>query len=414
MHRNQSFHFLLLLSILVIAFAGTPVVMARTFFVAPAEPSLSATNQILDFYAGGTSGSFSLRMSPQGGEMSIEGSNGITWTAWGYVTTQWSIGTVYIFFLANVTQNDFRIGFLYLMNSSYNQFILRVFDYQTDNINIFNFQGIQHVYNRTVSTNPTTVPHLNLNAESKIKSGIMAVGPGLYLADDGGKEVLGNVTLNIYPIYQQLFSGQSNYNELWSLLSDSSGNFYFAILYMQNSDKQHIIVEHQLRLNDYERLNGRTIEATWTTGRFPDQVIVRLPVSSNLTLDGVPFQTNSLGALTIYLPNTEVSILVPTELVAPNGSKLQFMSWGIYGSSNPLTIAPNSSLDLHAYYEAGSRLAAISVFYNQHEYEHVFGSSAGVLNIMPQNVQTSTRSVSSKLQPIQLVSQKEFLKLPAD
>jgi hypothetical protein len=289
-------------------------------------------------------------MSPQGGEMSIDGSDGITWTAWSYVTTQWSIGEVYIFFLANVTQNDFRIGFLYLTNSSSNQFILRVFDYQTDNINIFNFQGIEHVYNRTVWTSPSSMPQLQLNPEAKIKGGISAIGSGLYLADNGGEEILGNTTLNIYPIYSQLYSGQSSYNELWSLLTDNFGNSYFAILYMQNGDRNHIIVEHQLRLNDYERLSGRTVEASWTIGIFPNQVIIRLPVSANITVDGVPFQTNYLGALTLYLPNTTISISVPSELTAMNGTILQFASWGSYGSSNPLVISPTSDLDLRANY----------------------------------------------------------------
>ena len=342
--------FLLLLSVIAIAFCCTPVANAKTYLVAPAEPRLSASNQIPDFYAGGNSGSFSLRMSPQGGEMSIDGSDGITWTAWSYVTAQWSIGKVYIFFLANVTQNDFRIGFLYLMNSSSNQFILRVFDYKTDNINIFNFQGIEHVYNRTVWTGPSSMPQLQLTPEAKIKGGIAAIGPGLYLADNGGEEILGNTTLNIYPIYSQLYSGQSSYNELWSLLTDNFGNSYFAILYMQNGDSNHIIVEHQLRLNDYVRLSGRTVEATWTIGDFPNQVIIRLPVFANITVDGVPFQTNALGALTLYLPDTAVSISVPSELTATNGTTLQFTSWGSYGSSNPLVISPNSDLDLRADY----------------------------------------------------------------
>jgi len=342
---------LVLISVLAIAFCGTPV-NAKTYLVAPAEPNLSVSNQVPDFYAGGNSGAFTLRVSAQGGEMSIDESDGITWTAWSYVTTQWSIGKVYIFFLANVTQNDFRIGFLYLTNSSSNQFILRVFDYQTDNINIYNFQGIEHVYNRTVWTSPCSMPQLQLVPEAKIASGISAIGPGFYLADNGGENILGNTTLNIYPIYRQLYSGQSSYNELWSLLTDNFGNFYFAILYMQNGDSNHIIIEHQLRLNDYERLNGRTVEAAWTIGVFPNQVIIRLPVSTNITVDGVPFQTNYLGALTLYLPSSTISISVPSELTTVNGTRLQFTSWGSHGFSNPLVISLNSYLDLRANYTA--------------------------------------------------------------
>jgi hypothetical protein len=121
---------------------------------------------------------------------------------------------------------------------------------------------------------------------------------------------------------------------------------------MQNGDSNHIIIEHQLRLNDYERLSGRTVEAAWAIGVFPNQVIIRLPVSANITVDGVPFQTNYLGALTLYLPSSTISISVPSELTTMNGTTLQFASWGSYGSSNPLVISPNSDLDLRANYTA--------------------------------------------------------------
>jgi hypothetical protein len=338
--------------VFVLSHPGIEVVNGREY-VAPSISRSSVSNQVLDFYAGGTSGSFSLRMSPQGGEMSIDGSDSITWTAWGFVTAQWSIGTVYIFLLANVTNDDFRIGFLYLVNSSYTQFILRVFDYKTANIDIFNFDGVQHIYNRTVLTNPTAMPQLQLLPEAQIKGGFSAIGSGFYLNDDGGEDIYGNNTFTIYPIYHQLFTGPNDYNELWSLMTDSQGNSYFAILYMKNGDRQHIIAEHQLRLNDYRRLVGRTIDATWTIGLFPNRVIVRLPASAKVLVDDVPFQTNSIGALALYLPSTEVTIQVPSEITASNSSKLGFVSWGAYGSSNPLNLLLNSSVDLRPDYRAG-------------------------------------------------------------
>lgn len=364
MDHRQGLISITLIVVLSLTVCGTTSGNAKSF-VAPAEPRISAQNPILDFYAGGTSGVFSLRMSPRGGEMSADGADRIVWMPWGYVTTQWSIGKVYIFFLANVTQNDFRIGFLYLMNSSYNQFILRVFDYQTANINLFNFVGIQHVYNRTVFTSPTPMPQLQIAAQAKVKGGFSAFGRGMYLTADGGTEILGASTLNIYPIYNQIFSGHNDYNELWSLMVDGLGSYYFAILYMLNSDTNHIIVEHQLRLNNYLRLAGRTVDATWTVGRFPDQVTVRLPTGyANVTIDGLRFQTNGHGALTIYLPNMEVSIQAPAELTAFNSSRLRFTSWTNYGSSNPLSIIINSSLDLRANYQTEHPLTIASTYGN--------------------------------------------------
>jgi hypothetical protein len=214
------------------------------------QPHVSVPNQIIDFYAGGTSAGYTLRVSPQGGTLSINDYLTMGLMPWGYVTAQWSTGLEYIIFLVNVTQTNFRIGFLYLTNSSEEPFMLRLFDYSTENVNLWTFQGAQHVYNRTVSTSSVQLPILQMPQPATITNAISALGPQIYLTTKVGLLLNGTASLNIYPVMNQLFSNPTDYNEVWSLLADEVGNYYFAILYMRNNDPSHVIIEHQLMLTD--------------------------------------------------------------------------------------------------------------------------------------------------------------------
>jgi len=340
----------------VILFAGfalvIPNVTGQAAFVTVPLPNVSARNQVIDFYAGGTSEGYSFRASPEGASLSIDGSGTITMMPWGYVTAQWSLGRVYIIFLANVTQTDFRIGFLYLTNSTDEAFILRWFDYNSGGaITSWTFQGAQHVFNRTVSTIPAEMPKLQIPAAPTITNAISALGPELYLTPKGGQLYNDTKLLNVYPLVNQLYGGPTDYNEVWSLLTDQAGEYYFAILYMQNNNPTHVIVEHQLRLNDYRRFDGRTIEAKWMKGSFSNQVTVRAG-QPNITvkIDGFPFQTNQRGLISLPVPYGHVSIQVPTEIQNPENGRLTFYAWNKFGSANPLTLLLNSSLDIYANY----------------------------------------------------------------
>jgi len=325
-----------------------PHAAATPLLTVPA-PAPSSPNQVLDFYAGGTSDSYSLQVSPQGGSLAVSDYLSMGLMPWGYVTTQWPTGTVYIIFLVNVTESNFRIGFLYLTNSSDEPFILRLFDYSTDNIQLFTFQGVQHVYNRTVSTSPVAIPKLQIQATARVTNGLSALGPDLSLGPKGGEWLNGTTTLSIYPLYNQYFTGENDYNELWSLLVDSSGNDYFAILYMPNADNSHIIIEHQLRLNDYTKLQGVTVDAKWALGSFVNQLGIRTSVPNmTVKIDGFPFQTNELGIASASVPAGYATVEVPSEIVGADNSKLTFSNWSQFGSANPLRILMNSTVNLIA------------------------------------------------------------------
>jgi hypothetical protein len=327
-----------------------PYASAQIFLTVP-QTGASGQNQILDFYAGGTSDGYTLRISPNGGTLSVNDYLSMGIMPWGYVTTQWATSKVYIFFLVNVTETNFRIGFLYLTNSTNEAFILRWYDYASNNIQVWTFQGIQHVYNRTVAAGSVMLPKLRIPAAAKVTNGLSALGPQLYLTSTNGKWLNGTTALSIYPLYNQYFTGANDYNEVWSLLADGVGNYYFAILYMQNSDASHVIVEHQLRLNDYLRLDGRTINARWKVGDFVNQVTVRTGVPNLMVMvDGFPFQANQKGVLSTSVPGGAITLQVPSEISGSDSAKLTFSNWGKFGNSNPLRVVMNSSLDITAKY----------------------------------------------------------------
>lgn len=329
-----------------------PSVSGQNVFVTVPQPRVSVPNQIIDFYAGGTTGGYSLRISPQGGTLSINDYVTMDLMPWGYVTAQWTTGRVYIIFLVNVTQTDFRIGFLYLTNSTDEPFLLRWFDYNSASVNLWTFQGAQHVYNRTVSTGSVELPRLQIPISTTATNDIYALGPQLYLTSKSGRLLNGTSLLDIYPVMNQLFTGPTDYNEVWSLLADEFGNYYFAILYMQNSDSSHVILEHQLRFNDYRRLNGQTLNAKWAKGAFEHQVTVRTAMPNvTVKVDGFPFQTNNNGVVSIGVPIGQVTVEVPNDISDSTNTKLRFFTWSKYGSSNPLSILVNSSLDITAKYD---------------------------------------------------------------
>ena len=354
---------LLLLTITVLATSTIPVTpnaSAQFNSVSPPLSVMSTINSVPDFDAYGTSGSFILRMTPQGGNLT-NGPYNTPLMPWGYVTAKWAIGMVYIVFLANVTETDFTIAFLYLTNST-EPFILRVYRYGDDSLNLMTFDGSEHVYDRMVTTGSVPMPRLRIQAQRKISSNTLcAVGPDIYVDRNFGEIVNGLGSLNVFPLRNQYFSDPSAYNELWSLLTDDGGHYYFAILYMRNNDTDHVILEHQIRLNDYKAISGNTFDAKWS--RFPSSVTLRLPTSNvTVNVDGFPFQTDKRGIASMNLPLGSLVIQVPSEIYSSTGGRLRFSSWGKFGKANPLHLTLNSSLDLTADYTAEYQLTVQTQF----------------------------------------------------
>ena len=338
-----------------------PEASAQVSLGSPTSSAMSAVTKVPDFYAGGSSGSYSLRVSAQGGYLA-NGPYTTPLMPWGYVTAKWTIGTVYIIFLANVTETDFTIAFLYLTNST-NPFLLRIYRYSDDSLNLLNFDGTQHVYERTITTSSVPMLPLKIKAQPKILSNVLcAIGPDIYLDRNYGKIMNTSASLTIYPLRNQYFTDPSDYNELWSLLTDDAGHYYFGILYMRNNDPTHVILEHQLRLNDYQAISGRTFDATWSRG-FEGSLTVRLPVSNaTVIVDGFPFQTNERGIASMHVPTGPIVVQIPDEIDPATGGRLRFTSWTKFGNANPFYLTLNSSLNLIANYAVEYPLTVQSAF----------------------------------------------------
>jgi hypothetical protein len=329
--------------------------------------TMSIVNEIPNFVATGTSGAYNLKVTSKGGSLSA-GYSAMTLTPWGYVTAKWAVGTVYIIFLANITETDFHIGFLYLTNAS-QPFLLRMFEYQGATVDALTFDGYQHLDSTMTTTSPVSMPKLQLEAKPQTRANALsAIGPKIYLDRSSGQVLNGSATLTIFPLLNQYFDGPSDYNELWALLTDNYGTYYFSILYFRNDDPNHVIMQHQLRLNDYRTVDGITLDASWSRG-FTNILTVRVPASQELVrVDGFPFQTNGNGVTTVSLPNGPASIQVPDQISSSANTELHFQSWGKFGSANPLSIVVNSTLDLTANYKTQYQLKLRS------EYGNVNGS----------------------------------------
>ncbi len=340
--------------------ANTATVRAQSS-VAPSMPRQSVVNEVPDFYAEGVSNDFTLKISPNGGTLSTSGSS-LTLMPWGYVTANWSIGTVYIIFLANVTQADFSIDFLYLTNSS-SQFALRTFGYQSGTISSMTFDGNEKVNSGLVRTAPIEMPKIDLSVKPRVDNPLSAIGSELYINHNSGTIINGTTLLRVTPIQNQIFQGPSDYDELWALLTDDFGNDYFAILYMQNSDSNHVILEHQVRLNDYQTFPGRTFSAQWVGGPFPSNLIVKLPKSNLIVkVDGFPFQTDNTGQASIPVPQGSITVEAPSEIASALGVRMHFVSWENNGNANPLKLTIDSYEELKANYESEYQLTIDSAY----------------------------------------------------
>jgi hypothetical protein len=330
---------------------------------APVLGLRSAVNQVPDFSAEGVGDGYSLKVTSEGGYLSSGGSS-IQLTPWGHVKGEWGTATVDIIFMVNVTQSDFYIVFLYLTNSS-SQVVLRTFEYQGAILNTIEVQGSQRISNKMVDTSPVSMPKVLLDVKAQTDNELSVAGPEMYMIGNYGTVLNDSTTFRIAALRNQLFNGANEYNELWSLLTDDLGDYYFAIIYMQNGDPNHVIFEHQIRLNDFHTLPGRTLNARWTHGHFTHSVAVRLPgFSSTVKVNGFPFQTSNNGVLSVEVAKNWATVEVPDEIVSGNDTRVRFSSWVGYGSANPLNVTLNPRVSLKAEYKTEYQLMIESAYRN--------------------------------------------------
>jgi hypothetical protein len=163
-----SFAGILVLTFIFAAPIANAIIVAPRSDPIPFTPKLLIPSRVPDFYAQGTSSEYTMKITSKGGYLT-DGHTSIFFTPWGYVTTQWSVGTVFIIFLANITVSDFYIAYLYVTNSS-SPAILRTFHYETGSLSMLAFEGTHYVTSHFVVTPPQNVPKLMLSPEAKAKN----------------------------------------------------------------------------------------------------------------------------------------------------------------------------------------------------------------------------------------------------
>jgi hypothetical protein len=170
----------------------------------------------------------------------------------------------------------------------------------------------------------------------------------------------GSSTLDIYPLMNQLYQETDAYNEVWSLLVDSVGNNYFAILYMQNSDHDHVVMAHAVRLNDMTIVNDKTFNAIWTNELFRYPLTITLPVANaTVKVNGFPLQVEKRGVsfASVYVPAGNFSVEVPNTILLNPGTQVIFSSWESRANQNPIVIDVSSPVDLTAQYKTQYKLS---------------------------------------------------------
>jgi len=329
------------------------------YFTADAS---SHPNTVVEFSAVGRSDAGdSVNVSNAGGYLKLSGRK-IDVLPWNYV--YWSKYKLWLIFLANVTEDDFFIGFLYLRDSSPG-FGLRVFNYASGAYWwAGSFVGEEYVRNQTFQVPSVQMPRLAINATAKTVNRLFAYGPSLYMTSSIGYMLNGSNRFNLYPLLNQI-NVSTGWNELWILMVDSSKTYYYSILYMDRQDYSHVMLGWTLRLNDYSATPFRTYEASWSIQKKTYCLTVNTQ-RSNITanVNGFPFNTDSWGRLQVPISSGIHTLQLEASVPADPGVRIAFGGWNDGSTSNPRKINVGGNITLTAKFVTQYLLTAYSPFSN--------------------------------------------------
>jgi len=254
----------------------------------------------------------------------------------------------WVVFLINVTSNSFSVIYLYLLNGT-GAFKLQYYEYGAPSLEIYLFYGADHVKNQTRSTPSMEMPRLSIVPEAKNPSGISALGPTLFINDKGGLYINWTEPLSLYPL---LYSRFPSVSELWLLMTDLQGRYYYSIFYLFERDRDHILRAHTLRLNDLSKAPFENIEAQWLLGTFPCSLTVSSDVKNvTVKINGFPFKTNELGRIEIRVPMGDIAVEAQSEVTTGRGSRKIFSEWKWFTKSNPTFVRIAQNTDLYLTYK---------------------------------------------------------------
>ncbi len=253
----------------------------------------------------------------------------------------------WVVFLINVTSNSFSVIYLYLWNGT-GAFKLQYYEYGATSLEIYLFYGADHVKNQTRPTPSIEMPRLSIVPEAKNPSGVSALGPTLFINDKGGFYINRTELLSLYPLLYNRFLGVS---ELWLLMTDLQGRYYYSIFYLFERDLDHVLRAHTLRLNDLYQAPFENIEAKWMPGPFPYSLTVFSDIENvTVKINGFPFKTNELGRIEIRVPIGDIAVEAQNEIMTGRGSRRVFSEWKWLTKSNPTFVRITQNTNLYLTY----------------------------------------------------------------
>jgi len=384
MRLEKSVAFVVLALFFILALYAEPVSaqdvqrFKAIYFTADAY---SNANTVVEFSAVGRSGTGDfVNVSNAGGYLTLSGRR-IDVIPWNYV--YWSKYKLWLIFLANVTNDDFFIGFLYLRDSSAG-FGLRVFNYASGAYWwAGSFAGKEYVRNQTLPVPSVQVPRPAINATAKTVNRLFAYGPSLYMTSSIGYMLNGSNRFNLYPLLNQI-NVSTGWNELWTLMVDGS-TYYYSILYMNRQDYSHVMLGWTLRLNDYAALPFRTYDASWSIQKKTYCLTVNTQRSNiSVKVNGFTFKTDSWGRLQVPISSGIHSLQLEASVPADPGVRAAFSGWSDGSTSNPRQINVGSNITLTAKFITQYLLAVKSPFSNVSGAGWYDSGSAASVSIEPE------------------------------
>jgi len=336
-------------SLLLLAFVGIAIITLTSYGSSAAQAestqfqkSSSVRTRIVEFSvdAETKSGDF-IKVTNEGGLVFLKRTyiKVVPWKVW-YDSGR----SAWIVLLANVTSNNFRISYMFLRNGS-GVFTLWHYDYESSSYEGYMFYGADYVKNNTCLSPSVPMPRLSIIPEAKSSSGISALGATLYINDQEGLYLNGTASLSLYPILRDV-------SQTWFLMYDRQGEYYFSIFYFSESDREHILRAHTIRLNDLYQPPFENITALWMPGHFPYSLTV-ISDLSNITvrINSFPFKTNEHGRIEIRVPMGDITIEAQNEIVTGRGSRRIFNEWKWFTKSNPTSVRITQNTDLYLTYK---------------------------------------------------------------
>ncbi|WP_455278436.1 hypothetical protein [[Eubacterium] cellulosolvens] len=287
-----------------------------------------------------------MSISEQGGIIEISGSE-YFFFPWKHIP--WTENNVDVIFLANVTESNFRIGFIFLTNGS-SSFDVKIFDYESATYQKITFQGKAIITEDFVKLKRTFANKISIIPSAKIDNRLFATGPSLCIVNHEGQLKFQSSIMKLYAIHNTI-NPTSGWNELWTLGVTESQDYYFNILYLNIKNNSDIIFGHSLSLNDYSVLEQKELDATWFLMGEGYQLSIIAPLEiESLWVDGFHYERMHDSKFQIILNEGTHTISIQNGTSQDNGVRFGFSNWSDGVEKNPRIINLDSNVTLSAEY----------------------------------------------------------------